>query len=512
MQHSSKLAPITALLIVCLASFLLCFPALGESQTPTNRALLIASDFFLSQQDSWPSSANNVTAISTALKDSGMDFDLMRTYNSTLSTLDGLYQAVWEAFGEARDGDVSYFYVSTHGVYDPKSSNMEAALLLSDGETEVAVTARQLEDAFRQIRGTKVLIIDACQSGALIGKGVSGGAAEAAFLGPDFVVLTSSGGSEESWYWNTDPRLPGLAQGAGYFSSVLAAGISAPGGFAADSNRDGQISAKELYQYLLENHGASTTQIYPQDSDCILLTYNQDAFTTANGATGDLTGITFDDTLLDSLNPSVDFSFTVLKPTQVAYQLVYYQDNRWQFDTARLMYDDQELGGDYGDQKGYLAPGRKVRSISLNEVSDSAYGYVMIQLITLTDGAPTIHASRVLCVPPKEGDPELEIKTGPEFLPAINRELPILINHQYPCALTVSIETLDGQVINRLSYRQTTRPQQLRPAGSVFYWNGCDKYGNTAQPGSYRVRVTAYLHEDVYEILSEPFMIMETTG
>ena len=499
------------LLLAMLASLLFILPAAQAQAEKEQRALLVASDFFLTQSHTWPASSNNAKAVETALSQSVQPFALMRTLNGTLNSLEGLRAAVQEAFGEAGPEDVSYFYISTHGVYDPSRSNLEAYLLLSDGVAEARITARELESCFEGIQGIKVILIDACQSGAIIGKGISGGTTQAAFLGPDFKVLTSAGGSEDSWYWSTSDTAPGQAAGSSYFSGVLCQGISAASGFEADVSQDGEITLAEMYDYLMENHAASTPQVYPQGDDFVFFAYDRAAYL-QTGPTGLLAGIQFEDTLLDAQIPTVTFSFTVTRPVQLAYQLVYYRNNQWQFDTAQLIYDDQELGGDYGDRKGFVSPGRKVRSLSLSELAENTYGYVMVQLITFKTGEPVIHASRVLCVPPAQGDPLLEIKTGHDFAPGVHRELPILVNHQYPCQLTVGVYTETGELVARLAAYQSTRPQQLLPLASAFYWNGKTASGEMAPPGKYYISATAFLGQETYTAQSGLFELVETTG
>ena len=476
----------------------------------TRRALYVANDYFLSQEDTWPSSGNNVRAVARALGGGTMDFAKEETENS-LSSVAGLTQAIFDTFGEADDNDVSYFYISTHGIYDAAQPNLEAGLLLSDGVEEETITARQLEEAFSAISGTKVLIIDACNSGAFIGKGLSGGATEAAFLGPEYKVLTSAGGSEESWYWSSVDKKPGLVQGASYFSSVLSDGLGFHGEYGADLNRDGQITLAECYKYLLENHSASTPQSYPQEDDFVLFTYDASSQQSQRGPEdGIISGITFYDTVLDIRQSTVSFEFTAAKPVQMAYQLVYYRDGKWQFTSAELKYDDQEVGGDFGDQRGAISAGRKLRTLTLAPQGEDTYGYVMIQLVTLEDGRATVHGSRVLCVPPIGGDPELSVKTDTAFDPASGRELSILVNHKYPCLLSVSIVDESGKTVRRLSSYQPTRPQKLTPAGSFFYWNGKLANGSPAAPGKYTVKVTAHIGDAPYEAVSEPFALLET--
>ncbi len=474
----------------------------------TRRALYVACDYFLSQEDTWPSSGNNVKAVAQALSGGNMAFVRQDTkYN--ISSVAGLTQAIRDAFGEADANDVSYFYISTHGIYDAAKPNLEAGLLLSDGVTEETVTARQLEEAFSVIKGTKVLIIDACNSGAFIGKGLSGGATEAAFLGPDYKVLTSAGGSEESWYWSNKNKNDDTVQGASYFSSALSDGLGYHGEYGADLNRDGQITLAESYKYLLENYSASTPQSYPQEDDFVLLTYDKSSYN-PSAKKNIISGITFYDTVLDIRQSSISFEFTAAKPTQMAYQFVYYQDGKWQFSTAKLYYDDQEVGGDFGDQRGFISAGRKQRTLALEPQGEDTYGYVMIQLVTIEeDGKTTVHGSRVLCVPPISGDPELKVMADTALDPATGRELSILVNHKYPCLLSVSIVDENGKTVRRLAGYQPTRPQQLTPAGSFFYWNGKKEDGSPAAPGKYTVKVTAHIGDAPYEVVSEPFELLK---
>ena len=79
---------------------------------------------------------------------------------------------------------------------------------------------------FDAVPGTKVLLIDACRSGAMLGKGVHG-PLENVFQGDDYKVLCSSGGAEESWFWAGETGA-GLSSGAGYFSGALVNGITPP--------------------------------------------------------------------------------------------------------------------------------------------------------------------------------------------------------------------------------------------------------------------------------------------
>lgn len=201
------------------------------------------------------------------------------------------------------------------------------------------------------------------------------------------------------------------------------------------------------------------------------------------------------------------FSFNMVKPAQVAYQIVYQQEGRWNFDEARLIYDDAERYGVYGDTPGYLSPGMKQRSLTLSRAETGSFGYVLVQLITQSGGTPSLASSRVLCAPPESGDPELAIRAGGAFIPSEGEEMGFIISHVYPCEMTVIIKDEAGKTVRRLASRTPTRPEQLSPRGSSFCWNGRRNNGDMAEPGQYRVHVKAYVGEDVYEAESDWFAL-----
>ena len=176
-------------------------------------------------------------------------------------------------FSTAQDGDVSYFYISTHGLWEPGDPGNSMTLLLSNGRSQSGVTAQQLHDAFERIRGTKVLIVDACHAGAMIAKGIRDEFSHI-FEGDSYKIICSSGGAEESWFWRGGATDEGVLAGGGYFSGVLSAGLSFQTGYAADENSDGSITLSEIKRYLRQMHGASTVHTYPEEDDFPILTYD----------------------------------------------------------------------------------------------------------------------------------------------------------------------------------------------------------------------------------------------
>ena len=487
-------------LLSALMLLLLCVPAHAEG---VSRALLIGCDLFVSQDDTSPAAENNVTRMHSALDSAVTPFaSITASVNDVVSDV-MLEALVQETFGDAQEGDVSYFYISTHGLWKPGQPNEQMMLLLSDGEIEGYVTARRLRDIFDRIPGTKVLILDACHSGAMIGKGVNAPFTNI-FAGSDYKVLCSSGGAEQSWLW-TD-RESGKSFGAGYFSNALTSGVSSSGAYAADINRDGDITLTELKRYLLANHGASTTRCYPEEDDFIFLSYDP-AEVAGQRRSVAVEALSFASDVMDGMEPTVDFTFTVRLPSRIAYQLVHQEKERWDFANVTLLWDNSERYGEFGDASGYLSPGQKERTISISREDAASYGYVLLQMLTIDSGEPRMLSSRVLCVPPLTGDPLLECVSDSSFAPAAGEEFTFNILHRYPCEMTVVIEDPEGNTVRRLASRQATRPEHLRPLGSTYCWTGLLADGTPAAPGEYRIRATAYVGSESYEVVSEPFTL-----
>lgn len=478
----------------------------AQQDPPTERALLIGIDDFVSKPSIFPSSTNNVYAMQETFQGALRPLEVLLIPEEPVVSAEALTQLIQEVFAGAQPQDTSYLYISTHGVYDPRTGR-EPVLLLSDGEQEGRITPAQLEAAFDGILGTKVLLLDACNSGAFIGKGMATQPETLYFLGDDFKVLTSSGALEESWYWNatqwdTDSwvlnpshqRLLGQRpQGFFYFTQALSQALSWRYGQPADLNEDSQVTLTELYEYLLLNHAASTPQVYPQQDDFVVFRY--DAQETPTGSRAPILDVSFSGTLLDATNQTLSLEFTATRPVRVAYQIVYQRDGKWLFDQAKLLYDDVERFTAFGDQTGAVSAGRKARTLSIDLEAVDRYGYVMVQLVSIEGEQLTVHAGRVLCAPPAEGYLNLAVDVASAYDLSQSRELSIFVEHNYPCALSVVIVNQAGDVVRRLCHLRGTRPAQTDPAGSLFYWDGTDKQGREVPAGVYRVRASGTMNQ-----------------
>jgi len=505
--------------LAALLLALLCLPLSGFAQEAepraadgtgrVNRALLVGCDRFLSQPETTPSSQNNVEKMARTLSGGTMALDLLLTRPGGVGSLGELAGLVLDAFDQADEDDVSIFYISTHGLWQAGMGSSGMTLLLSDGEREVGVTAIQLRTMFDQIPGKKLLILDACHAGAMIGKGTNEPMMNV-FSGPDYVVVCSSGGAEKSWFWSGEIDGERLA-GAGYFSGALVRALSVEGGFCADDNRDGVITLTELKRCLLDSHGASVVRTYPEESEFAVMTYDVSLYT---GRSRDalVEGVSFESDVLLPQEPTVNFTFNVVSSVQVAYQIVYHRQGRWDFDNAQLIYDNNGAFGTWALPGRTLPPGMKQRSITIDRAQAEDSGYVLLQLLTIERGMPAVVCSRVLCVPPETGDPLLRVEAPAAFCPDDYEEMTFAIRHDVPCELTVTIIDADGKTVRRLSSRQPSRPEMLDPAGTSFTWDGMDADSLRAPDGQYRIKVRAYVGEERYEYISDPFLLLAMVG
>lgn len=489
----------------CLAALRPLPTARGEEDSVRReRALLIGVDEFVSQPSAYPSSTNNVYAMQEMFQAAAEPLEKILVPDAPVTSVQQLTELIQRVFGGAEAGDVSYLYISTHGLYDPENG-VEPALLLSDGQTENHLTPEELEAAFDGISGTKVLILDACNSGAFIGKGMTEWDEPPCFLGDDFKVITSSGAREESWYWSAgEDAKQEERQGAFYFTQALCDALSAGCGYPADQNHDGSITLKELYDYLLLNHAASTPQVYPQnDDDFVIFRYDPSEPLPTGLKRSPIMDVTFSDLVLDRDSREITIEYIAMRPVRVAYQLVYRREGRWEFENAQLIYDDSERFSAFGDQEGAVSAGWKQRTLRLDELADDAYGYALVQLVSIDRGKLRVHAGRVLCVLPEEEPPAPTVEISGSFAPETGRELAVFVGHNSPCTLSVAILDEEGQVVERLCHRRSTRPMGL--AGTTLYWDGKQRDGSPAPAGTYRVRAQIHWKGQTLSAESETF-------
>ena len=465
-----------------LVCFLCClwaaFASAEHADDSVRRALLIGCDAFLSHEDTTPSAALNVERMARMLQTDARGYQSVLRIDGGIAGEERLLAAIDEAFADADENDVSLLYICTHGLYDRVS--YEPLLALSDGKTEQSVSAAALRAALDKVAGQKIVILDACNSGAFIGKGARDGMVHNTFVGMDYKVLTSAGAYEDSFLWRDRQNT-----GGSYFAQELCEGLRSR---AFDLNVDGVVTLSEAYRGLLESHGASTAQVYPQQDDFALYVYDVNQEDAAERPLGE---IMLDNAVLSDSEDTLYFSFTVCRPVRVQYQIVYYRNGAWRFDAPQVIED-------FENRAGALVPGRKERSVTLVSEDGAPHGYVLLQIIAQEGRNAMLAGSRLIAVQPEEGDPDLRVWCDPSFLPRRGEELSVFVRHAFPCSLTVRVLDTEGALVRRLAYKTPSRPIGQRGEGSFFYWDGKDGTGEFVAAGAYIIEVQCVVDGRTY--------------
>lgn len=355
-------------------------------------------------------------------------------------------------------------------------------LLLGDGINESPLSADDLYSLVRGIQGEKLLILDACFSGALIGRGaplegvLPGSKPEkpplpAGFLlDPSVHVLTSASGHESSWYYDSEHLSTGAVS---YFASAFSSGLGLYGAAEADLSGDGRVTLSEMHQYLNVAVPSSSSQLLSSYADAICLPASSGV-----SLARPLTDFSYSASLLHADDPVLDFSFTVAREsTGVQYRLVEYSEGIWDWENALTFLDSGER------EDGLLAAGRKTRTLTLENALPEDCGYLMLQVFSVASGELTLCSERLIGVQPANSNEKPSISCPSEFSCPGKEELPIDIHLSIPGELTVAVYDAEGRLVRRLASSRMTRPSP----GSVthLYWDGRDAKGEPVPAGQY---------------------------
>lgn len=237
----------------------------------TYRALLIGQCEYESPMQALSGPANDVQAMANAL-----NLHPATPYQCTIRenlTATEMASAILTTFADVREQDVSLLFYSGHG---------------AEGGYLVGVDRRPLSPAslrvvLDRIPGRKIVIVDACNSGAIIGKSAEGAqqsfteafisafaAVRRSLASDSYYVITASRGTQESFEYD----IPGF-MAYGLFTRHFCAGI----GYdyfnqketqaLADANRDGVITIDEAHQYAAQaayqQLPDQEAQVYPEN-------------------------------------------------------------------------------------------------------------------------------------------------------------------------------------------------------------------------------------------------------
>ena len=375
--------------LICCALVILLFALYGvfgmkqRTADGVTRCLLIGCDRFVSMPGTEPASANNVDTMEALLADFLPEgTEISRQVNGP-GSVEGFGQLAADTFREAKQADTSLIYLSTHGVLKTEAEEQEMFLLLSDGETEEGLPPETLRSMLEKIPGRKILILDACHSGAVIGEGRGG---PNPFEGSGCLVLCSSSAQEDSWFWNTETD---EYTGTGYFTAAMDRALRASDPEQIDPDGNGEVSLKELAERLRGIHGASTVCCWPEESEEKLFRIPADRKTGAR-----LQGVSFGEAERDGDAVILPIRFRAGERVRIIYQLVPGRNGKWDFEHAVRLPDREKTGL----IRGLLSPGEKERKIRLTAGSLGEDGRALLQIVSYVGDAmtPSVEAGTVI--------------------------------------------------------------------------------------------------------------------
>jgi len=375
-------------MIVKVLCFLLCavmgFVSRGPAGGGKTRCLLVGCDRFVSMPATTPAGANNTRTMEGVLEDFLPEPASIRRTVDGPGTVRELEELVLETFADAKDQDVSLIYFSTHGILFSEDGRRHMALLLSDGEQEERLEPEQLRKILDRVPGRKILILDACHSGAVIGAGADDFVNR--FRGRMYSVLVSCGAEEDSWFWSAETD---AYTGTGYFTSALENALRASDPEQIDPDGSGMISLEELTARIRQIHGASTVYCWPERSKAPLFRLPEDR------KAGDrLRGLSFGEPETDGEALVLPVHFRAETPVKLMYQLVPKNNGQWDFANAVKLPDRERTGV----VRGLISPGEKDRKIRLTRQSLGADGTALLQIISISteEQTPATEAGTVV--------------------------------------------------------------------------------------------------------------------
>ena len=371
-----------SLLAALCAMLLSFFPAVsGSPPEPPGgacRCLAVGMDLFLSEGNTAPCSANNaeiMAALFASFLPEGTR--VTRSVNGPGSEA-GLESLIAEAFGDAREGDTAYLYLSTHGVAWEEGGGMKTALILSDGTEEAALAPERLREMMDRIPGKKVLILDCCHAGAML----------PAFAGAQWRAAAGCAPREECFFMSA-----GEATGMGYFTAALENALRASDAGQIDPDGDGQVTLGELAARIREIYGVSEAMFLPDaaagDAEPLFFLPGE------RGGAERLAGLAFGEAAEEDGLLTLSFRFRTETDVKVEYRLVPMGENGWDFAGAGRMPDRERTG----QTRGLLSPGEKERSIRVSREKLGGAGAALLEIISMRGlyrQVPVPEATRVI--------------------------------------------------------------------------------------------------------------------
>ena len=328
-----------------------------------SRSLLIGYDRFVTMPDTAPCSAGNTALMADLVKDFVPDMIQVVRRTDEPATVDGLTELIRDTFRDAGPADTSWLYISTHGIQWEEKGESRMALLLSDGESEEALLPETLRKILDRIPGRKVLILDACHSGAAV----------SAFRSAAYQVLVSSSPEEDSFFWFSPATDSYAETGTGYFTAALNTALRASTPEQLDPDGSGTVSLHECLDRIRAICGVSTADGYPTSRETTLFHLNGEMPQPAR-----VRGLEFDPVIRQDDDMLLRFHFTVTDPVKLEYRMVIRMDGGWAFEGGTTQIDEERIG----TRRGWLSPGEKGRAVRLPVADAGEDGEALLIVIS----------------------------------------------------------------------------------------------------------------------------------
>ena len=365
---------LAAILTLC-ASFPFSSFSPGDAGGGTSRCLVLGYDAFVTLPSTAPCSANNAEIMTALFWDFVPSAETVVRRVNEPATADGLETLVRETFSAAAPGDTAYIYLSTHGVTWEENGEKRMALMLSDGQTEEALSPERLKDILSAVPGRKVLILDACHSGAVAD----------ALSGESCTVLASCGAGELSYFWYA---FGAEGAGTGYFTSALESALRSSAPEQIDPDGNGEITPAEMKSRLDDLYGASAACLSGSADVLFRLPENRRA--------GErVLALSFDLLLREGDVLTLPFHFTLTEETRLEYRIIPKRNGAWDFDAFASMPDRERTG----TVRGLLSPGEKNRQIRVSAENLGPEGEALLQVISLRGlhgQVPVLEGTRII--------------------------------------------------------------------------------------------------------------------
>ena len=260
------------------------------------RALLIGNTYAGTAQE-MPGSANDVAGMRTML--SRMSATPYRISTRSDLNADAIITAIRNTFAGATANDVSLFYFSGRGT-NAVGTSYHGSLM---GTGSTYLTVAQLKTVLDEIPGKKIVIIDSCHSGQMIGRSGEASSVTNAELtafnrqvvttfsqqargdydlaNSGYYVITAAHSTEDRATMGYDADNDGiLDKRFGLFTYSMCYGngwnmaTNAARTLTADSDSDGVITLNEAYSYARykaqQSNPNQTAQVYPANSNMVV--------------------------------------------------------------------------------------------------------------------------------------------------------------------------------------------------------------------------------------------------